>query len=68
MAFLPGLGVRVLRNERVGIRRDGAAFDLAGCDDRTAAGSGVPGHGFDLDAASPAVTRRAPSCCCATSR
>jgi predicted MPP superfamily phosphohydrolase len=51
VAFLPRLGVRVLRNERVEIRRDGAVFDLAGCDDRTAAGSGVPGHGFDLDAA-----------------
>jgi uncharacterized protein len=49
--FLPTLGVRVLRNERVELRRGGAVLDLAGCDDRTAARSGVPGHGFDLDAA-----------------
>jgi uncharacterized protein len=49
--FLPTLGVRVLRNERVEIRRGDAALDLAGCDDRVAAGSGLPGHGFDLDAA-----------------
>ena len=31
--------------------RGGATFDLAGIDDRTAARSGVPGHGADLDAA-----------------
>lgn len=49
--FLPTLGVRVLRNERAEIRRGAAVLHLAGCDDRTAAGSGVPGHGFDLDAA-----------------
>ncbi|MGY1640304.1 metallophosphoesterase [Geodermatophilus sp. SYSU D00703] len=48
---LPSLGVQVLRNERVAIRRGGAAFDLAGIDDRTAARSGVPGHRADLDAA-----------------
>lgn len=51
VAFLPTLGLRVLRNERVEIRRGDAALDLAGCDDRTAAASGVPGHGFDLDTA-----------------
>jgi predicted MPP superfamily phosphohydrolase len=51
VAFLPTLGVRVLRNERVEIRRGNAVLDLAGCDDRTAARSGVPGHGYDLDAA-----------------
>ncbi len=48
---LPTLGVDVLRNERVPISRGGASFDLAGIDDRTAAMSGVPGHGADLDAA-----------------
>jgi uncharacterized protein len=51
MRHLPTLGVDLLRNERVPIRRGGATFDLAGIDDRTAAGSGVPGHGADLDAA-----------------
>ena len=51
MRHLPTLGVQVLRNERVAIRRGGASVDLAGIDDRIAAGSGVPGHGADLDAA-----------------
>jgi predicted MPP superfamily phosphohydrolase len=51
MRHLPTLGVDVLRNERVAIRRGAASFDLAGVDDRTAAGSGVPGHGADLAAA-----------------
>jgi len=31
--YLPDLGVRVLRNERLAIERDGAAFDLAGIND-----------------------------------
>jgi predicted MPP superfamily phosphohydrolase len=50
--FLPSLGVRVLRNERVAVGRHGApggpTFDLAGIDDRTAARSGEPGHGANL--------------------
>jgi predicted MPP superfamily phosphohydrolase len=51
LRHLPTLGIDVLRNERVPIRRGGASFDLAGIDDRTAADSGLPGHGADLDAA-----------------
>ena len=51
LRHLPTLGVDVLRNERVAIRRGAATFDLAGIDDRTAASSGVLGHGADLDAA-----------------
>ena len=51
LRHLPSLGVDVLRNERVAIGRGGATFDLAGIDDRTAAASGLPGHGADLDAA-----------------
>jgi uncharacterized protein len=51
MRHLPTLGVQVLRNERVPVRRGGASVDLAGIDDRTAERSGVPGHGADLDAA-----------------
>jgi uncharacterized protein len=51
MRHLSTLGVDVLRNERVAIRRGAASFDLAGIDDRIAARSGVPGHGADLDAA-----------------
>lgn len=49
--YLPTLGVRVLRNEHATISQDGAAFTLAGVDDRTAADSGEPGHGTDFDAA-----------------
>ncbi|WP_345770383.1 metallophosphoesterase [Blastococcus saxobsidens] len=51
LRHLPTLGVQVLRNERVPISRAGSSFDLAGIDDRTAAASGLPGHGADLDAA-----------------
>jgi len=51
LRYLPTLGVRVLRNERVELRRGAAAIDLAGVDDRTASASGLPGHGADLDAA-----------------
>jgi predicted MPP superfamily phosphohydrolase len=51
LRHLPTLGVQVLRNERVPIRRGAAYVDLAGIDDRTALGSGVPGHGADLDTA-----------------
>lgn len=51
LRHLPTLGVQVLRNERVPLRRGTATFDLAGIDDRTAAASGVPGHGANLDAA-----------------
>lgn len=49
--FLSGLGIRVLRNERVSLVRGSASFDLAGTDDVSAADSGVPGHGSDLGAA-----------------
>ncbi|MCW2533653.1 MAG: metallophosphoesterase [Blastococcus sp.] len=51
LRHLPTLGVDVLHNERVPIRRGTASVDLAGIDDRTAARSGVPGQGADLDAA-----------------
>jgi predicted MPP superfamily phosphohydrolase len=51
LRHLSTLGLDVLRNERVAIRRGGASFDLAGIDDRTAQRSGLPGHGADLDAA-----------------
>ena len=48
--YLPTLGVRVLRNERVEIAANGAAFDLAGVDDLSAEDWGV-GYGPNLDAA-----------------
>lgn len=44
---LTRLGLRVLRNERVSIGRDGASFDLAGIDDHQASQFGN-GHGADL--------------------
>ncbi|HEY4180491.1 MAG TPA: metallophosphoesterase [Kofleriaceae bacterium] len=40
------IGVRVLRNERVSIEKNGGAFDLAGVDDHSA--DKYPGHGMDL--------------------
>lgn len=42
-----GLGMRPLRNERVEIRANGAAFDLAGVDDHRGYLFG-PGHGEDV--------------------
>jgi predicted MPP superfamily phosphohydrolase len=44
------LGIRVLRNERVTITRDGGSFDLAGIDDHNARRWGN-GHGPDLERA-----------------
>lgn len=45
--FLPTLGLRVLRNERISIDRAGGTFDLAGVDDvageRQGAGPDIPG-------------------------
>jgi predicted MPP superfamily phosphohydrolase len=47
LAFLPTLGIRVLRNERVSIRGEGDdGFDLAGVEDL--ASHGFEGHGPDL--------------------
>jgi predicted MPP superfamily phosphohydrolase len=51
LRHLPTLGVDVLHNERVPIRRGTASFDLAGIDDRTAERFGIPGQGADLGAA-----------------
>jgi predicted MPP superfamily phosphohydrolase len=45
IAHIASLGIRVLRNERVAITRDGASFDLAGIDDH---GAKASGHGPDL--------------------
>lgn len=44
VAFLPSLGIRVLRNERVSIGQGADSFDLAGIDDHRAEGM-APGHG-----------------------
>ncbi len=48
VAFLRGLGITVLQNERVTIEHDGAALDLAGVNDWTAGQFDDP---HDLDAA-----------------
>jgi predicted MPP superfamily phosphohydrolase len=45
-AHLPDLGIRVLRNERVTLEREGGAVLLAGVDDLF--GARFPGHGPDL--------------------
>jgi uncharacterized protein len=45
------LGWEALHNRHVVVSRDGARLVIAGVDDRTAAGSGVPGHQADHDAA-----------------
>ena len=50
VARMTGLGWRALRNERVAIERDGAAFDLAGVDDHHGA-LVEPGGGEDLEKA-----------------
>ena len=48
---MSGLGWTVLHNRHVMIHRAGDSLAVAGTDDLTAAGSGVPGHGADLPAA-----------------
>lgn len=51
LEFLPSLGIRVLRNERVPLRdAGGGGLDLAGVDDHGARQFGN-GHGTDLDKA-----------------
>lgn len=56
-AHLPTLGVRVLRNERVVLERDGYGLDLAGVDDYEAAHFDL-GHRTDL---ARAIAGRDPS-------
>lgn len=48
---MSALGWTVLHNRHLVIERGGAALAIAGIDDLTAAGSGVPGHHADLPAA-----------------
>jgi predicted MPP superfamily phosphohydrolase len=49
-AHLSSMGIKVLRNERVTIERDGVKIDVAGVDDWSAARFGG-GHGADLSLA-----------------
>ena len=48
---MASLGWEALHNRHVVITRDGSSLIVAGVDDRTAAGSGVPGHHTDHEAA-----------------
>jgi predicted MPP superfamily phosphohydrolase len=54
------LGWTVLHNRHLTLTRGSAHLVLAGIDDRTAAGSGVPGHGADLPAALAGAPPQAP--------
>jgi predicted MPP superfamily phosphohydrolase len=58
--YMASLGWTVLRNRHVVVRRGADALVVAGIDDRTAARSGVPGHGADLDAALAEAPEGAP--------
>ncbi len=51
VAHMDALGWTVLRNRSIVVERGGSKLAVAGIDDLTAQGSGVPGHGADLDAA-----------------
>jgi predicted MPP superfamily phosphohydrolase len=48
---MASLGWEALHNRHLVVRRGDAALVIAGVDDRTAAGSGVPGHHADHEAA-----------------
>jgi predicted MPP superfamily phosphohydrolase len=58
--YMASLGWTVLRNRHLVLRRGTDALVIAGIDDRTAAGSGVAGHGADLDAALAGAPAGAP--------
>ena len=58
--YMESLAWTVLRNRHVVVHRGADALVVAGIDDRTAAGSGVPGHGADLDAALAGAPADAP--------
>ena len=60
VAHMTELGWTVLHNKHVLIDRDGAQLAIAGTDDLTAAGSGIPGHGCDLPAALDGVPEGVP--------
>jgi len=58
-AFLPTVGLRVLRNERVEVTHSGVTFDLAGVDDvtgeREGSGPDLPGALAGRDATRPVI-------------
>jgi predicted MPP superfamily phosphohydrolase len=57
---MASLGWEALHNRHVVVTRDGDSLVIAGVDDRTAAGSGVPGHHADHEAALAGADPRLP--------
>lgn len=60
LAYMENIGWDTLHNRHLVVERDGSALVVAGVDDATARGSGVDGHGADLDAALDGADRTAP--------
>jgi predicted MPP superfamily phosphohydrolase len=60
LAHLTELGWEALHNRHIVVERDGATLVVAGVDDRTAHGSGRPGHGADHAAALQGAPDAAP--------
>ena len=57
---MQSLGWEALHNRHIVVERDGARLIVAGVDDRTAKGSGRPGHGADHAAALAGADRTVP--------
>lgn len=57
---MQSLGWDALHNRHIVVERDGAQLIVAGVDDRTAKGSGRPGHGADHAAALAGADRTVP--------
>jgi len=57
---MESLGWAALHNRHIVVERDGAQLIVAGVDDRTAQGSGRPGHGADHAAALAGADRTVP--------
>ena len=57
---MESLGWETLHNRHIVVERDGARLNIAGVDDRTAKGSGRPGHGADHAAALAGADRTVP--------
>lgn len=60
VAYMDDLGWSVLHNRHIVLERGGSQLVLAGIDDLTAKGSGVPGHAADLPGALSGVDPEVP--------
>jgi uncharacterized protein len=58
--YMESIGWAALHNRHVVVERGGDRLVVAGVDDATAKGSGMPGHGADLDAALAGADRALP--------